>query len=183
MKFLVPKCWIRIRYRRADNNPTLRSFSSLSRVHPTPCFLHHCRPPSWQDRFSSSVPGTGKGCRCCPQRSPLCPCETAWSPPVQTPWPPSEPGRAERPWGETPRWCKTPRSALGSWEPHPRRPSQRSSRREHGGVSCSDAPPPESAGHGWCFATAEWRRRALRNLVEEQDTNQPECRGWIFWWT
>ena len=148
---------------------TLSSFSFLSPVLLAVCFLcHHC-PPSWQNCTLLYIPESGKGCSCCPQRSPPCLCETASCPLAQTPWPPSEPGRVEQLWGETLHLCKTPRSASGNWEQHPQRLTLWSILREHGGVSCSDAPPPESAGQEWCCAKAGWLQRALRNLFEDRE--------------
>lgn len=128
-------------------------------------FLCHCGTPSLQNWMNPYTPETGKGCSCCPQRSLPCPCETAWCQPAQTLWPPSELGRVERLSVETPRWCKTRRFASSNWGRHPRRLSRWNSRHERGGASCSGAPPPEFAGHGWYCSKAGWRQRAQRNLL------------------
>lgn len=159
--------------------PTCNSSSSLAPVPLEACFLCHYCTPSWQNWVTLYIPENGKGCSCCPQRSLLCPCETAWFPLVRTPWPPSEPGTVEQLWGETLHSCKTPHSASDSWGRHPQRLSPWNIRHERADAFYSAGPPPESAGPGWCCATAGWPRKAPRSLLadrglEEKETKQLE---------
>lgn len=127
-------------------------------------FLYRCYPPSEQNWEKRYIPENGKGCSCCPQMLLPCPCETTSCPLVRTPLPPSEPGRVEQLWVETPHLCKTPHSASNNWEQHPRCLSPWNIPYGHGDVAYSGAPPPEFGGPGWCCATAEWHQRAQRNL-------------------
>lgn len=129
------------------------------------CFLCHCCSPSQKSQATLYIPENGKGYSCCPQKSPLCLCETASCPLVQTPLPPSEPGRVVQLWGETLHLCKTPHSASNNWGRHPQRLSLWNIHYEHVDAFYSSAPLPGFAGPGWCCATAEWHRRALRTLL------------------
>lgn len=138
-------------------------------------FLRHCCALSRQRWENLCPPETGKGCSRYLQRWLPCPCETAWCRLVRTPSPPSEPGRAEQLWVETPHSCKTPHFASNSWARRPPHRSQWSSQRGLWDVFCTGAPPPESGGPGWCYTTVGWHQRGQRNLLGITKSNREKC--------
>lgn len=148
-----------------------RTWCSSSSLHPLPlmgCFLDHYSTLLWQHWENLYPLENDKGCSRCLETWLLFLCKTAWYPLVQILLPPSEPGRVELLWVETPQSCKTPHFASKSSAQHPLHLSQWNIQRGLWDAFYSGEPPPVFAGPGWCYTTAGWHRRDQENLLDDR---------------